>query len=47
MLMGIGLCAGLVVSTFSKPLAIVLGLFIAGVTVCKHHNLKQKSKYMI
>ncbi|KAE8451838.1 hypothetical protein EG329_002678 [Mollisiaceae sp. DMI_Dod_QoI] len=27
----IGLCAGLVVSTFSKPLAIVLGLLIVGV----------------
>jgi len=27
----IGLCAGLVVSTFSRPLAIVLGLLIVGV----------------
>ena len=31
--MKIGLCAGLVVSTFSKPLALILGLLVVGVQV--------------
>lgn len=32
---GVGLCAGLVVSTFSRSLALILGLLVVGVQVCQ------------
>ncbi len=33
-----GLCAGLAVSTFSKPLTLILGLLIVGIQVSISHN---------
>lgn len=33
-----GLCAGLAVSTFSRSLALILGLLVVGVQVCPSHS---------
>lgn len=36
----IGLCAGLALSTFSRPLALILGLMIVGVQWAASHGIK-------
>lgn len=38
-----GLCAGLAVSTFSRSLALILGLLVVGVQVCVSHPSIQAS----
>lgn len=42
---GIGLCAGLVVSTFSRSLALILGLLVVGVQVsfCSRGKRKEET----
>jgi hypothetical protein len=39
-----GLCAGLVVSTFSRSLALILGLLVIGVQVNTINFLREKNK---